>query len=73
MFKRFTELRLSSGISVDELSKELGIPQELIEKIETGSSPTLQILVLYAKYFRVTADYILELTDNKTGYSDMPS
>ena len=73
MFKRFTELRLSSGISVDELSKDLGITKEVIETIENGSSPSLQILALYAKYFHVTADYILELTDEKTGYSDTPS
>jgi len=73
MFKRFKELRISSFISVKSLANEIKVPSELIVGIENGSvEPPLFTLILYAKYFHVTADYLLELTDNKNGYSDTP-
>lgn len=73
MFKRFKELRVSSCISVESLAAEINVLPELINDIENGSAePPLFILVLYANYFHVTADYLLELTEDRNGYSDTP-
>lgn len=72
MFERFRELREEAKMSVAELSAELGIRAEIIKSIENGFNAPIHVVVLYAKYFHVTADYLLELVNEKNGYSDTP-
>ena len=69
MFVRFKELREEKGISKIELSKAIKVHIDVINSIENGYNAPIQALKKYAIYFDVTSDYILELTDDKHGYS----
>lgn len=70
MFVRFKELREEKGITTKELSKAIKTHIDVINSIENGYNAPIEVLKKYAIYFNVTADYILELTDDKRGYSD---
>lgn len=69
MFVRFKELREEKGISKIELSKAIKVHIDVISSIENGYNAPIEALKKYAIYFDVTSDYILELTDDKHGYS----
>ncbi len=62
--EKLKELRLEKGITQTTLAKELGISQAGIAKWETGDrSPDIEYVVIIAKYFGVTTDYLLGLED----------
>lgn len=68
MFVRFKELREEKGITIEELSNAINVRPEIIKSIENGFNAPIHVLVLYAKYFEVTSDYLLELSDKKDGF-----
>lgn len=70
MFVRFKELREEKGITKEQLTKDIDVHIDVINSIENGFNAPIEVLKKYAVYFDVTADYILELTDDKRGYSD---
>lgn len=70
MFARFKELREEKCISKKDLSKAIKVHIDVINSIENGYNAPIEVLKKYAVYFDVTSDYILELTDDKHGYSD---
>lgn len=70
MFTRFKELREEKGISKEELSEATNVHIDIVNSIENGYNAPIEVLKKYAIYFEVTADYILELTDDKYGYND---
>lgn len=58
------ELREEKGLTQSELAKELGFTQSAIAKWENGErNPSLDVLILIAKYFDVSTDYLLGLED----------
>lgn len=60
---RLKEIR--GRITQQECSKELGVSREAISSYERGSRRiNLDTLIKFCKYFNVSADYILGLTDN---------
>ena len=60
-----TELREDRGLTQRELSKQLHISSSSISAYETGSRlPSIEIVFEFAKFFDVTVDYLLGLTDN---------
>lgn len=62
--KRLKELRVENGLSQDELGHNVGLTQRKISKLETMQLvPSPQIIVNIAKYFNVSADYLLGLED----------
>jgi len=62
--KILKELRDSKGISQRQLAKEIGISQSSVHAYEAGEkSPTIDVLLKLAKYFDVSADYLLGLSD----------
>lgn len=67
MFKqRLKELRLEKKISQAELASELNISNRTISMYEQGKSePNIEILLKIAKYFHVTSDYLIGLSDKK--------
>lgn len=73
MFVRFKELREESGLTQKDLSRKIKTHIDIINSIENGFNAPIEVLKKYAIYFEVTADYILELTDDKQGYSDRPT
>ncbi len=63
---RLKDLRLGRGYTQGKLAKELGTSQQTISRIEYKDElvPT-DILIKASKYFNVSVDYILGLTDEK--------
>lgn len=62
--KRLKELRVENGLSQDELGHNVGLTQRKISKLETMQLvPSPQVIVNIAKYFNVSADYLLGLED----------
>ena len=62
--ERLKELRLESGLTQIKLSKQTGISQAGIAKWETGDrTPNMEYIIVLAKFFGVSADYLLGLED----------
>ena len=64
MYKRIRELRKENGFNQTEVAKKLSMSQTGYSKYETGENniPTA-VLIGLAKLYKVSTDYILELTD----------
>lgn len=62
---RLKQLRIQKGISQLKLSMDLGLSQNSISRYERGvREADYQTLILFADYFNVSIDYLLERTDN---------
>lgn len=62
---RLKELREKNNISQLKLAMELGLNQNSISRYETGvREADYNTLILFADYFNVSIDYLLERTDN---------
>ena len=73
--KRVLDLRMSVNISQARLAKELGISQSAINRYEHDSAAIPDsVLLKYANFFDVSADYILGRTDKQEGaiYNNEP-
>lgn len=70
MFVRFKELRIDRGITKEQLAKDIDVHIDVINSIENGFNAPIHVLRKYAVYFDVTSDYLLELVDDRKGYSD---
>jgi len=63
--KRIKELRQDKKLSQEQLGKEINISQDMISLWETGKLlPTTEYVILLAKFFNESSDYILGLSDN---------
>ena len=63
--ERLKTLRTERNIGQNLLSKELGLSNASISYWETGKQePSAQAIFKLAKYFNVSADYILGLKDD---------
>lgn len=61
---RLKELREEKGLSQSQLSKETGLSQAIISMWEDGlRMPNAQAIIVLAKYFEVTTDYLLGLNN----------
>lgn len=66
MENRIRELRKSRGMNQNSLSCQVGVSQQTISKIERDmNAVSMELLVKLARFFGVTTDYILGLTDDK--------
>ena len=62
--KRVKELRRQRRLSQTELGEVLGLTHKSISTIESGlRGTTIEKLILLAKYFDVSTDYLLGLKD----------
>ena len=58
--KRLKELRLERTLSQSQLAKAIGISQSAIAYWETEQrTPNAQAIIILARYFNVTTDYLL--------------
>lgn len=65
-YKRIRELREDNDKFQKDIAKLLNTTQQNYSKIENGTSEiTADRVVILAKYYGVSADYILELSDEK--------
>ena len=73
--KRLLKLREGLGFSQSRLSKALGISQSALNRYENNQAVKPDnVLLKYADYFDVSADYLLGRTDKPEGvlYSNEP-
>ena len=65
MYRRIRDLREDHDRTQKELAKELNCSQQVYSNYELGQRdiPT-DILIKLSKYYNVSVDYILSLTDN---------
>ncbi|MBQ8922287.1 MAG: helix-turn-helix transcriptional regulator [Oscillospiraceae bacterium] len=64
---RLKELRLARGITQQRLAIELNMNQNSISRYENGTREAdYRTLILFANYFHVSIDYLLERTDDPT-------
>lgn len=69
MFKRLRDLREDKNLSQKRLAEILNMSQTGYSKYETGENdiPT-EILIALSKFYGVSIDYLLELTDDPKQY-----
>lgn len=62
--KRLKELRKENGLTLVQLEKAIGISKSSISEWENGQSvPNALAIITLAKFFEVTSDYLLGLSD----------
>ena len=62
---RLKELRLENGYSQADVSRALGLTRNAFTNYELGiREPSLSTLIAICKFFHVTSDYLLGLSDN---------
>ena len=62
--KRVQHLRIERGLKQKDLGEEIGLSQKAISTIENGArTTTIEKLILLAKFFGVSTDYLLGLKD----------
>lgn len=66
--KRLQNLRLEKGLSQTDLSKDLGIKKSTLGNYEQGyrEPREYEFITKLSKYFNVTADFLLGLTEERT-------
>lgn len=66
MKTRIKELRLEKKLTQQALAEHLGINQASLSKIECGAStPDALLLIDLSRFFQVTTDYILLLSEER--------
>ena len=66
MVKNLRKLRLSKGISQQQLADVIGTTQQSINKYENHSTePDIDTLVKLADYFEISIDYLVGHTSSK--------
>lgn len=65
MQNRVKELRKERNMRQTELANKVNVSQQTISRIEKGDSLPADILVNLAKYFGVSTDYILGVSDTR--------
>jgi len=67
MGKRLTAVRKDRGVTRRELAEKLGVTKTQISDIENGKSGTnLERFLQLCQFYRVSADYLLGITDDPT-------
>lgn len=63
--KRLKELRLEKELTQAQLANATGLSRSAIGFWENGERiPLATVIIILAKYFGVTTDYLLGVTDN---------
>lgn len=61
---RIAEIRHNFGMSQEKLAEELNVTQASVSLYENGSNIPLDILIEMSRYFGVTVDHLLGLSEN---------
>ena len=70
VFERIRELREDNDLAQKDLAEYLQVHQTTYSSYELGKlGVTADVLVKLSQFYKVSADYILGLTDLKTPYS----
>ncbi|MBP3696374.1 MAG: helix-turn-helix transcriptional regulator [Clostridia bacterium] len=67
--KNIKMIRVINDYTQLKVQMETGIPQSMISKYETGElMPTCENLMILAKFYNTSLDYLMDLTDEKKPY-----
>ena len=62
--ERIKELRIEKELSINELGKQIGVSGAAVSRWENGTRiPNLDSIYALAKFFDVSADYLIGLED----------
>lgn len=62
--ERLKELREEKGLSISQLAKEIGVSAIAVSRWENClRTPSIEILRILCIYFKISADYLIGLTD----------
>ena len=64
--KRIRELRKDAGKKQEEIGTALNFSRGMVSQYEHGREPDFSTLVSFARYFHVSADYLLGLSHART-------
>lgn len=64
--ERLSKLCAENGVRITNVIKELNLAKGSVSKWRTGVMPNSETLIKLAEYFKVSADYILGLSDDPT-------
>ena len=63
--QRLKELREEQGLSMSNMAKQMGISHAQISCWEAGTrSPLMESIIALCKFFNVSADYLIGLSDH---------
>ena len=69
VYRRIRDLREDKDLTQTQLAKEINVSQRTYSYYENGERTIPpEILVALAKFYNVSADYILEISDNPNPY-----
>lgn len=64
--KRFYTIRKAKGLNLEEMAKQIGVSRQSLGLYEIAKrTPNSGVLVKIAKYFNVSTDYLLGLSEEK--------
>ena len=63
--KRLRQLRLESGLKQEDLCADLNLSRGIVSAYEHGREPSFDTLVALARYFNVTTDYMLGVSQER--------
>lgn len=67
--KNIKLIRVTKDYTQLKVQMDTGISQSTLSKYECGELlPTTENLMILAKYYNVSLDYLMDLTDEKTPY-----
>lgn len=67
-YQRIKDLREDKDLRQEDIAKQLNMHKTTYCRYEQGiSTPTLDVAVLFAKYYNVSLDYIAGITQDKGG------
>lgn len=67
--KNIKLIRVINDYTQIKVQMDTGIPQSMISKYETGElMPTTENLIILAKYYNTSLDYLMDLTDEPKPY-----
>lgn len=62
--QRLKSLRKEIGLSQEALAKKLNLDKSTVAKYETEKiSPSIEMLIIFAKFFKVSSDFLLGLEE----------
>lgn len=64
MGERLKQLRLENGLKLKEVATALNVTIRSINRYEDGTrEPSVDLIIKFCKLYKVSADYLLGLTD----------
>ena len=59
LIEKITMLCKKKGVSVNQMVTEVGVNKSLVDNLKKGSLPSVDKLLLVARYFGVSVDFLL--------------